>query len=434
MKKYFALYFILLCSITLVAQRPSERRFGTQQYMAKIQADHPGVITARSVEERWTEQFRQQGTLDTLTIPIVFHLINTPENQPVSEADVQAQLDRLNADFFTPKFRVQHPADTLEGFAERAAMPLIRFCLAEQDADGLPAASGIVRVNSNANGQDFSMLNDHVKHSEKEGSTAWDASKYCNIWVVAMPDGLAGYAQMPGGPMATDGIVVDERYFARAARVSAGDTITIGRTLVHLMGSYLNLYELWNEDFPCGDDYVEDTPIHNAPNGSMTRYRHVSLCGENPVEMTMNLMDATHEINQYMFTRGQVWRMQATLAKKGSRGQLGHTPTPCSTTVDIAMTKVGTQHEGTGNQELTLHVFPNPASGKFTIEIRSEQVTAAEIRIFDMLGVSLYEQSVELSGGGVRHEIITDRWSAGTYWVSVASNKQYLTQKVFVEK
>ncbi|NUO01708.1 MAG: T9SS type A sorting domain-containing protein, partial [Saprospiraceae bacterium] len=266
------------------------------------------------------------------------------------------------------------------------------------------------------------------------GSTAWDAGKYCNIWVVAMSDGLAGYAQMPGGPEATDGIVINEQFFARAARVSIGDTITMGRTLVHLMGSYLNLYELWSEDVPCMDDYVEDTPVHNAPNGGMIHYRHVSLCGENPVEMTMNLMDATHENNQYMFTRGQVWRMQATLAKKGFRGQLGHTPTPCSSAADMAMAKGSVKSEGSDNQGLKLQVFPNPARGKFTVEIHSEQTTTAEIRIFDVLGKPLYGQSVQLPGGSVRHEISTDRWSAGTYMVSVVSNDQYLTQKIFVEK
>ncbi|NUO03197.1 MAG: hypothetical protein HUU01_21515, partial [Saprospiraceae bacterium] len=82
MKKYFVSYFFLLCSVILVAQRTPERRFGTQQYMAKMQADHPGVMAARSAAERWTVDFRQQGTLDTFTIPIVFHLVNTPGNKP----------------------------------------------------------------------------------------------------------------------------------------------------------------------------------------------------------------------------------------------------------------------------------------------------------------------------------------------------------------
>jgi hypothetical protein len=58
------------------------------------------------------------------------------------------------------------------------------------------------------------------------------------------------------------------------------------RTLTHLMGNYLNLYDLWNESQPCADDYVDDTPIHNAPNGRFWQYRHVSTCDGSPVEMT----------------------------------------------------------------------------------------------------------------------------------------------------
>ncbi|MFC1835140.1 hypothetical protein ACFL2Q_10440 [Thermodesulfobacteriota bacterium] len=37
---------------------------------------------------------------------------------------------------------------------------------------------------------------------------AWPADKYLNMWVCNLEGGLLGYAQFPGGPPETDGVVI----------------------------------------------------------------------------------------------------------------------------------------------------------------------------------------------------------------------------------
>ena len=133
----------------------------------------------------------------------------------------------------------------------------------------------------------------HLLMEATGGSTTWDSEKYLNIWVVSFPDSISGYAQMPAGPAVTDGIVIDARYFGKKGTTDKDFPYTEGKTLTHLLGSYLNVYELWSKTRQCGDDGVDDTPIQNAPTLGCVDYRHVSTCDGNPVAMSMNFMDNT---------------------------------------------------------------------------------------------------------------------------------------------
>lgn len=134
---------------------------------------------------------------------------------------------------------------------------------------------------------------------------------------------------MPGGPEETDGIVIDYQFFGTIG--TSREPYNDGKTLTHLVGSYLGLYELWNEERPCWDDYVNDTPIHNAPNyGPTNEYKHVSTCPGNPVEMSMNFMDNSDDEYLYLFTAGQMMRIHAVLTKGGPRHKLTNSQTLCS--------------------------------------------------------------------------------------------------------
>jgi hypothetical protein len=126
---------------------------------------------------------------------------------------------------------------------------------------------------------------------------------------------------MPGGPAATDGVVINARYFG--IKNDRNDPFGRGKTLTHLVASYLGLYELWNSLEPCFDDRVYDTPVHNDPNaGAGIEGRHVSTCYGHELEMYMNFMDNTEDSLLCMFTRGQVLRMQGMLSEGGPRNGL----------------------------------------------------------------------------------------------------------------
>lgn len=75
--------------------------------------------------------------------------------------------------------------------------------------------------------------------------------------------------------------------------------------LTHLVGNYFGLYPLTGE-YPCGDDYVLDTPIHNSAMVICTDLKITSTC-DNQIMKLNNFM--SHGINNCRdsFTLGQ-WR------------------------------------------------------------------------------------------------------------------------------
>ena len=441
---------------------PGYRLYATQQRQQQLKTSGRVITESMAGIERFTTAFRQTGIADTTTVALVFHLMPLPDGQAITPADLQAQVDRLNVDFFTPEHPYLspeyqdaapptdaagrgsntqtdrqvylHESDRKEGFAARAGLPMIRFCLAVTGPDGSPA-SGVIQPSVMPR---VWSISDSLCLSRLGGSDGWSPERYCNVWVARLSDSYAGFAQMPGGPGETDGIVIDDRFFARAG-YDPENPYRLGKTLSHLAGSYLNLYELWNEYQPCADDYVDDTPIHNGSNFGLPdyRYRHVSLCDGNPVEMITNLMDNSTDTLQYLFTRGQVLRMQAALAAGGPRGNLRNTPVYCpEATTTAAGDPAGQQGNGNfnGKGEWMLRAFPNPSSGRFMLEIQTVTEDNVEIRIINTLGKILYRQSASLATGTTRLEIDATGWSAGIYTVSMAAKDRLLTQKIFIEK
>ena len=66
----------------------------------------------------------------------------------------------------------------------------------------------------------------------------------------------------------------------------------------------MNLRHIWG-DRSCGNDFVDDTPVHKTYNFGVPEYPYVSLCLPTHNEMTMNYMDYTDDRGMYMFTNGQ---------------------------------------------------------------------------------------------------------------------------------
>ena len=84
-------------------------------------------------------------------------------------------------------------------------------------------------------------------------------TSYLNIWVCNLGDGLLGYAQFPGGPAKTDGVVI--LYTAFGTKGAAKAPFNKGRTATHEVGHFLNLRHIWGDRNDCtGNDLVADTP------------------------------------------------------------------------------------------------------------------------------------------------------------------------------
>jgi hypothetical protein len=250
-----------------------------------------------------------------VTIPVVVHVVYNTATQNISDAQIQSQITILNNDF-----RKLNADRTLvpSGFSSLAADAEIQFCLAQRTPSGA-ATNGIVRVSTSTTSF---VDDDRVKSASTGGSTTWDASKYLNIWVCPLGNSLLGYAQFPGGPASTDGVVCTYTAFGNTGTATA--PFNRGRTGTHEVGHYLNLFHIWGDDgTSCsGSDLVSDTPNQADEHYGCPSFPQVSCSNGTNGDMFMNYMDYTDDACMYMFTTGQKTRMQALFAAGGSRVSL----------------------------------------------------------------------------------------------------------------
>ena len=241
------------------------------------------------------------------TIPVVVHVLHRTAAENISDAQIKSQITVLNKDFRAKNTDITKvPAP----FKDQVGDPRIVFHLATQDPQGRPT-TGITRTTTNRSsfGPDDSM-----KQSSEGGVAPWDTQRYLNVWVCTLSGGLLGYAQFPGGPPETDGAVILNTAFGTKGTAAA--PFNKGRTATHEIGHYLNLSHIWGESriTTCTDsDFVTDTPNQFGPNTGKPSFPHVS-CNNSPHgDMFMNYMDYVDDAAMFLFTKGQVARMQACL-------------------------------------------------------------------------------------------------------------------------
>ncbi len=290
----------------------AQRVCGTMGHHEMLLNQDPNYAQRMEQIEEHTRQFIQHGgERVVVNIPVVFHVVYNTSAQNISDALLQAQLNQLNQDFRKLNSDVSSVPAL---FAGVAADMEINFCLAQQTPTGA-ATSGIIRKSTTTTS--FSD-NDAVKSSSTGGDNAWDATKYLNLWVCNMGGGILGYAQFPGGPAATDGVVLQYNTVGSRATPGSASPYNLGRTATHEIGHWLNLRHIWG-DANCGSDLVSDTPTHTTSNFGCPSYPKTNTCTGGGTEMTMNYMDYTDDACMYMFSAGQKARSQALFATGGAR-------------------------------------------------------------------------------------------------------------------
>ncbi len=326
------LKLLLLCIIMLNSSTEifaQDRNCSTVENHQEILEQNPKMQEAREQIEDFTEKFvrnfeqNEMRNSNVITIPVVVHVVYKASAENISDAQINSQMEVLNKDF---RRLNEDASNTPSAFQAVAADTKIEFCLASVDPNG-QSTTGITRTQTNQS----SFNDDAVKNSNQGGIDAWDTKKYLNIWVCNLPDYL-GYAQFPGGPTATDGVVVTYTAFGTIGTANA--PFNLGRTATHEVGHWLNLSHIWG-DGACGqDDLVADTPESDAANyGCATSH---TSCGS--VDMVQNYMDYSDDACMNLFTNGQKIRMLAAL--NGPRAALltsngcGSTPEPESSCTD----------------------------------------------------------------------------------------------------
>jgi hypothetical protein len=185
----------------------------------------------------------------------------------------------------------------------------VEFALATADPEGDPT-DGITRT---ATDVPAFADDDAVKSAATGGADPWPSDRYLNLWVAPLVEGLFGYAQLPGGPPETDGVVVTPIAFGTVGTVAP--PFHLGRVATHEIGHWLNLLHIWGDDGDgCnGTDFVDDTPNQAGFNLGVPEFPHVT-CDNGPNgDMFMNYMDFVDDVAMFMFTRGQADRIQACL-------------------------------------------------------------------------------------------------------------------------
>ncbi len=249
--------------------------------------------------EGLTEKRRESGAdlqrTKITTIKTVVNVVYNTAEQNVSDAQIKSQIDVLNKDFrATNSDRNQTPAPWKGLITDT----LLEFKLVD-----------VTRTRTSATGFTF---DDAVKKAATGGIAPASPKTQLNIWVCALTGGLLGYAQFPGGPQSTDGVVIHYRAFGTTG--TAQPPFNKGRSATHEIGHYFNLHHIWADTSGCsGSDLVADTPNCATPNFGTPNWPVVT-CNNGPNgDMFMNYMDYTDDSAMFMFTSQQVLRMRTAL-------------------------------------------------------------------------------------------------------------------------
>lgn len=202
----------------------------------------------------------------------------------VSKDQLLKQIQILNQDFSNKTFEIaenQNPH-----YKNLAIDTEIRFC----ETFELLVAYSDEKI-------DYSIALEYAKKYKPEIKNSIPV-------FIAELDQMAGFAQPAGYATETEAIFLDKDYLF-GSETKGFET---GKTLTHLLGSFLGLGELWN----CEDDGIMDTPLMSAEyfmreSGWSSCYRYVVQT------MPENFMYNTEDKYLNMFTLGQKERMHQVL-------------------------------------------------------------------------------------------------------------------------
>jgi hypothetical protein len=278
----------------------------------QLKAD-PGLRKRMDEVEAFTSRFAanpNSGRLsgDYMIIPVVVNVLYKTTAENISDGQIQSQIDVLNEDYKGTNGDITNVPALFTSV--EASDTKIRFVL-----------SSVVRKSTNKKSW---TTNDAMKKSITGGIDPTSPTTTLNLWACTLGRGILGYAQFPGGNSATDGVVILNRALGSRAKYPSGyyiSTYDLGRTASHEVGHWFNLRHIWG-DATCGNDFVDDTPLHTSANYGCPAANIKSICTGTPVMMTMNYMDYTDDACMYMFSAGQKTRMQATFAVGGPRATL----------------------------------------------------------------------------------------------------------------
>jgi hypothetical protein len=275
------------------------RRCGTMAAHMRLLEEHTAFRARQARLELATARRRSALALAAkpplVTVDVVVNVVYKTDDHNVSDAQVKSQVAVLNRDFSARNPDRKKVPEPWKGLVTDSR---VRFKLAKITRTKTTRASF--------------PTDDSVKRASSGGIAPDSPATHLNLWVCSLSGGVLGYAQFPGGPPATDGVVIHTLAFGTSGTAEA--PFDLGRTATHEVGHYFNLRHIWGDTEDCsGTDFVADTPNAAGPNYGTPTFPSVS-CGNGPHgDMFMNYMDYVDDAAMFMFTAQQVLRMRAAL-------------------------------------------------------------------------------------------------------------------------
>lgn len=237
--------------------------------------DYEALLKTKEIEQK---PFAAEQVY--LKFPVTLSLTFVLLTKDVTKDQLLRQVNVLNKDFSNETFLA---SENKSPYYEKLATDTqIRFCENFQ----------IIEAYTDEK-VDFSIGQEYARKFN-------ETNKNSILVFITNLEKMAGYSQIPGYPVETDAIFIDKRFLIGENT----DNYDLGKTLSHLVGSFLGLGELWG----CIDDGVFDTPMHTTLHSNANT--SVSSCYDFLIfEMPENFMDGTPDKFQNIFTFGQKEKM-----------------------------------------------------------------------------------------------------------------------------
>ena len=427
MKSFLLFSFVFL---TGVLNTSAQRICGSSEYKAALlQADPSLNEIFQNVEKQIAAVNSRNGSVanrdtsanETITIPVVIHLLYKNAAENISDAQIKSQIDALNNDF---NFLNADRANTPDAFKIFSGNAKIKFCLAQVDPQGR-RTTGIDRKYTNT---EVFTTDDGMKMVDKGGVASWDSKHYLNIWVCKMTSRSLGYATPPGASAEKDGVVIAYDVFGTVGNLRA--PFNKGRTATHEVGHWLGLIHIWG-DSHCGSDQVDDTPTQQSYNFGCQSFPKVSSCSPNKNgDMFMNFMDFTDDACMNMFTTGQVNRMRSIFSKNGIRNAF-LASSACDSTLAqngplpeiVVEVKPVTIIESLSSTK----VYPSPVQTITTIECKvASALSVKNLDIFNSLGTKVFSARLCQE----KTIINLSNLVAGIYFIHIGDGQDKFTTRI----
>jgi hypothetical protein len=400
-----AKYLVVLFFVVTGSQLFSQQRCSMEEYVnrqmsedisLKDKLEQVDVFTRERANSTVSAQ-RITGMPETITIPVVFHVLYHTPSENVDKTILDRLIAALNRDF---NKRNSDSSNTPSVFKPYATSMGFEFKLATMDPQGR-GTTGIIKKYTPAL---YWMSDDKMKFSASYGDDAWDSKSYLNIWICNMKD-VMGYSTFPGMDPLKDGVVlsVEDILKARGTTPKINDL----RTVVHEVGHWVNLYHIWGESY-CGDDKVDDTPKQGSYTPGCPSGTRVT-CSNGPTgDMYMNFMDFTDDVCMNMFTVGQRKRARTVFEAGGPRNSILY-----SKGLNVSEGEFAALPDFYPKWYYA-QVYPNPAATSIKVYFDyDERWIGKKMEILDMSGRVVLNKII-----GSRIETIdVSRLNAGVYFI-----------------